>query len=100
MYTGGSRISYAKIPSFSPEVFVRCLCPSPSAAKNFNKGLSQLIAEGAVQMLRERGEEAGGGVPVLAAVGPLQLEVVQSRMASEYNVDISFEPVPFQYAPR
>ena len=83
LYTGGKRISYTKIPSFSPEVFARCLCPSPSKAKNFNKGLDQLIAEGAVQMLRERGEEAGGGVPILAAVGPLQLEVVQSRMSTE-----------------
>jgi len=36
-----------------------------------------------VQQLRERGEEAGGGVPVLAAVGPLQLEVVASRMKPE-----------------
>lgn len=58
----------------------------------------RLIAEGAVQMLRERGEEAGGGVPVLAAVGPLQLEVVASRMSSEYGVDVTFEPVSFQYA--
>jgi len=95
LYTGSQRISYAKIPSFSPEVFARCLCPSPSQAKNFNKGLEQLIAEGAVQKLSERGDEAGGGVPVLAAVGPLQLEVVQSRMSSEYGVDISFERVPY-----
>ena len=41
IYTGSSRISYAKIPSFSPEVFARCLCPSPSKSKNFNKGLEQ-----------------------------------------------------------
>ena len=86
---------FCAVPSFSPEVFARCLCPSPSQAKNFNKGLEQLIAEGAVQKLSERGDEAGGGVPVLAAVGPLQLEVVQSRMSSEYGVDISFERVPY-----
>lgn len=98
IYTGSQRISYAKIPSFSPEVFARCLCPSPSQAKNFNKGLQQLIAEGAVQMLRERGEESGGGVPVLAAVGPLQLEVVQSRMSTEYGVDVSFERVSYNGA--
>ena len=34
-------------------------------------------------------------MPVLAAVGPLQLEVVQSRMSSEYNVDVTFERVAF-----
>ena len=95
LYTGSQRISYQKIPSFSPEVFARCLCPSPSKSKNFNKGLDALIAEGAVQMLRERGEEAGGGVPILAAVGPLQLDVVKSRMAQEYSVDVSFERVAF-----
>lgn len=95
IYTGKDRISYAKIPSFSPEVFARCLCPSPSQAKNFNKGLSQLIEEGAVQMLRERGDEGGGGVPVLAAVGPLQLEVVQSRMKGEYGVEVTFERVSY-----
>ena len=48
-----------------------------------------------MQKLSERGEEAGGGVPILAAVGPLQLEVVQSRMSSEYSVDISFERVSY-----
>ena len=98
LYTGGKRISFAKIPSFSPEVFARCLCPSPSKAKSFNKGLDQLIAEGAVQLLRERGEEAGGGVPILAAVGPLQLEVVQSRMLTEYDVDVKFEPISYTSA--
>jgi len=98
LYTGGKRISFAKIPSFSPEVFARCLCPSPSKAKSFNKGLDQLIAEGAVQLLRERGEEAGGGVPILAAVGPLQLEVVQSRMQTEYDVDVKFEPISYTSA--
>ena len=51
-----------------------------------------------MQSLRERGEEAGGGVPVLAAVGPLQLEVVQSRMSSEYNVDVTFERVAYSGA--
>merc|ERR1712137_454087 len=52
LYTGSSRISYAKIPSFSPEIFARCKCPAPSQQKNFNKGIEQLLAEGAVQLLR------------------------------------------------
>lgn len=98
LYTGSKRISYAKIPSFSPEVFARCICPSPAKAKQFNKGLQQLLAEGAVQLLKERGESEGGGIPVLAAVGQLQLEVVKSRMASEYSVDVTFDPMPFSAA--
>ena len=98
LYTGSRRISYSKIPSFSPEVFARCVNPTPSMSKPFSKGLAQLIAEGAVQQLDERGSPAAGSFPVLAAVGPLQLEVFSSRMRSEYGVNINFEPLPYQYA--
>jgi peptide chain release factor 3 len=33
LYTGSRRISYAKIPSFSPEIFARCINPTPSKYK-------------------------------------------------------------------
>ena len=72
------------------DVCVECT----SAFRACSRGL-RLIAEGAVQKLTERGDEGGGGVPILAAVGPLQLEVVQSRMAGEYGVDVTFEPVTY-----
>jgi len=97
LYTGSQRISYAKIPSFSPEVFARCICPSPSQAKNFNKGLNQLIAEGAVQKLRQQ-SKVDDGIPVLAAVGVLQLEVVEHRMKAEYGVEVKMERMPYQNA--
>jgi len=38
------------------------------------KGLSELLDEGAVQLLRDRGDD-GNGLPLLAAVGQLQFEV-------------------------
>eukprot|EP00967_Tisochrysis_lutea_P100245 scaffold149389_cov29-Tisochrysis_lutea.AAC.3 len=56
LYTGSKRISYSKIPSFSPEIFARCINPTPSKYKSFNKGLEQLLNEGAVQQLVERGD--------------------------------------------
>ena len=43
--------------------------------------------------LLERGD-TGGGVPILAAVGPLQLEVVSSRLSSEYSVEVQYEMMP------
>ena len=112
IYTGSKRISYSKIPSFSPEVrvacrravvgvqhlsqhlararphrrlprpspltpnhdirhatpaplraqvFARCINTSPAKSKQFSKGISQLLDEGAVQQLRERGDQGGGG---------------------------------------
>lgn len=100
IYTGSERISYSKIPSFSPEVFALCTNPSPSKYKQFAKGLEQLLDEGAVQRLRERGDMDGGAgaAPILAAVGPLQFEVVQSRLQSEYGVDVTLERLPFAAA--
>jgi peptide chain release factor 3 len=35
-------------------------------------------------------------VPVLAAVGPLQFDVVQFRLESEYNAVSRLEPTPWQ----
>ena len=81
-------------------MFARCINPTPSKSKQFNKGLSQLVAEGAVQQLTERGEDgaSAGSVPILAAVGPLQLEVVAARLTNEYGVDVTFERLPFAHA--
>jgi peptide chain release factor 3 len=101
IYTGSERISYTKIPSFSPEVFALCSNPTPSKYKAFSKGLEQLLDEGAVQRLRERGDDmsaAAGSMPILAAVGPLQFEVVASRLQAEYGVDVSLERLPFASA--
>lgn len=101
IYTGSERISYSKIPAFSPEVFALAVNPSPSKYKQFTKGLEQLLDEGAVQRLREKGEDqagSAGSAPILAAVGPLQFEVVQSRLASEYGVDVTLERLPFAAA--
>jgi peptide chain release factor 3 len=53
--------------------------PQPSTYKSFSKGLSQLVSEGAVQMLRNRGDDGSGAI-ILAAVGELQFEVVMSRL--------------------
>ena len=97
IYTGSKRISYSKIPSFSPECFARCINTSPAKSKQFAKGISQLLDEGAVQKLQER-NDMGGSAPVVAAVGPLQFEVVKARMMSEYGVDVKLEAMPFTCA--
>lgn len=54
IYTGQKRIVYPGIPSFSPERFAYIRNPNPSTYKKFQKGLSELLDEGAVQMLRDR----------------------------------------------
>lgn len=51
--------------------------------EQFHHGITQLEAEGVVQVLRSdlRVERAPG----LAAVGPMQLEVAESRMGAEFG---------------
>src|SRR5690606_39264723 len=36
--------------------------------------------------------------PILGAVGPLQFEVLEHRLATEYRVQLQLVPLPFQIA--
>ena len=54
--------------------------------------MNELLDEGAVQMLRDRGDD-GNGSPILAAVGQLQFEVVEYRLQAEYGVESRLEPL-------
>ncbi len=92
----GKPLQFEGIPSFSPEHFAWMRNPNPSKFKQFSKGVTQLREEGAVQILYSRDESKRD--PVLAAVGPLQFEVVQYRMASEYNVETRLEPLGYSIA--
>jgi len=97
LFTGNERIAFPGIPSFSPEKFAYIRNPNPSTYKSFQKGIDQLLAEGAVQALRQRNDD-GGGPLILAAVGQLQFEVVQARLKSEYNVESDLEPIGYTLA--
>eukprot|EP00804_Cyclotella_cryptica_P017700 CCRYP_001160-RB/>CCRYP_001160-RB protein AED:0.03 eAED:0.03 QI:905/1/1/1/1/0.33/3/84/402 len=97
LFTGNNLIAFPGIPSFSPEVFAYIRNPNPSTYKSFQKGIDQLLAEGAVQSLRQRNDD-GGGPLILAAVGQLQFEVVQARLKSEYGVDSVLEPINYTLA--
>mmetsp|Transcript_24090 Transcript_24090/g.49267 ORF Transcript_24090/g.49267 Transcript_24090/m.49267 type:complete len:640 (+) Transcript_24090:161-2080(+) len=97
LYTGNAKIAFPGIPSFSPEKFAYIRNPNPSSYKSFQKGIDQLLAEGAVQALRQRNDD-GGGPLILAAVGQLQFEVVQARLKNEYGVDSDLEPIGYTLA--
>ncbi len=92
----GPRVEFEGIPCFSPEIFSWLRNPNPSAFKNFRKGVNELREEGAVQILYDTDQSKRD--PILAAVGQLQLEVVQHRLASEYGVESKLEPMGYQVA--
>ena len=95
LYTG-TKVEYEGIPCFSPEIFSWLRNPNPSAFKNFRKGVNELREEGAVQILYDTDESKRD--PILAAVGQLQLEVVQHRLQNEYGVETRLESLGFQVA--
>jgi peptide chain release factor 3 len=91
--TGDRSILFDEIPRFPPEVFAYLFNPNPSDSKKFRAGLDQLLQEGVVQTLSAK--SAPPGAVLLAAVGPLQFEVVQYRLKSEYNAESRLEPAPW-----
>ena len=92
----GSKVEYEGIPCFSPEIFAWLRNPNPSAFKSFRKGVNELREEGAVQVLYDTDQSKRD--PILAAVGQLQLEVVQYRLENEYGVQTRIEPLGFSVA--
>ena len=92
----GQKLEYEGIPSFSPELFAFLRNPNPSKFKQFQKGVTDLREEGAVQIMYSADEAKRE--PILAAVGQLQFEVVQFRMKNEYGVDTLLDPLPYSVA--
>jgi peptide chain release factor 3 len=88
--TEDRNIVFNEIPRFPPEVFSFISNPSPSDAKKYRAGLEQLLQEGVVQAFTAR--NGPPGATLLAAVGPLQFEVVQWRLQSEYNAESRLTP--------
>ncbi|HXB02005.1 MAG TPA: GTP-binding protein [Opitutaceae bacterium] len=92
--TEDSGIVFDEIPRFPPEVFAFLFNPNSADAKKYRAGLEQLLQEGVVQSFAPR--HAPPGSTLLAAVGPLQFEVVQYRLKSEYGADSKLETAPWQ----
>jgi peptide chain release factor 3 len=95
IYTG-KKLEYDGIPCFSPELFAYLRNPNPSKFKQFNKGVSELREEGAVQIMYSADEAKRD--PILAAVGQLQFEVVRFRLESEYGVETQLDLLPYSVA--
>ncbi|MGD1031867.1 MAG: GTP-binding protein [Opitutaceae bacterium] len=86
-------VVFNEIPRFAPEVFTYISSGSPADAKKFRAGLEQLLKERVVQSFTAR--LAPPGATLLAAVGPLQFEVVQYRLQAEYGAESRLEQTPW-----
>ncbi|HEX8236036.1 MAG TPA: peptide chain release factor 3 [Abditibacteriaceae bacterium] len=86
-------VVFKEIPRFAPEIFAHLHNANMAKYKRFREGFQQLLQEGVVQSFEV--EHAASKIPLLGAVGPLQFEVVQYRLESEYGAESTLEPTPY-----
>jgi len=94
--SSGAPVEFAPIPRFAPEHFATLRAKQVTRQKQFQKGLAQLEEEGVMQVLSPH--EGLRSEPILAVVGELQFDVMQSRLESEYNVETTVTTLPYKLA--
>lgn len=92
--TEGEPLQFEGLPSFAPEILRRALIEDPMRAKQLGKALRDLAEEGVVQVFNP----VNGSTPILGVVGALQLDVLQSRLKSEYGVPVRYETTSYESA--
>lgn len=89
--TEGEMITYTGIPNFAPEILRRVRLGDPMKQKHLQRALESLAEEGVVQVFKP----LFGSDWIVGVVGSLQLDVLQSRLESEYGLPISFEDTSY-----
>ena len=87
--TEGEQSHFRGLPSLSPELFKYIENDDPMKAKQFAKGLEQLMNEGVAQLFVNQFNNRR----IVGTVGQLQFEVIQYRLENEYGAKCRWEPV-------
>jgi len=82
-------IKFNEMPRFAPECFAQIYSGSTATGKRFREGLDQLLREGVAQAFELK--DSLTRTPLLGAVGPLQFEVLQYRIETEYGAQCRIE---------
>jgi len=92
--TEGETLRVTGIPSFAPELLQNVRAGDPLKAKHLEKALMQFSEEGAAKVFKPM---IGSGF-IVGVVGPLQFEVLASRIEIEYGLPVRFEQSQFTSA--
>lgn len=92
--TEGEALRVTGIPSFAPELLQTVRANDPLKSKHLEKALMQFAEEGAAKVFKP---VIGSGF-IVGVVGPLQFEVLASRIELEYGLPVRFESSQFTSA--
>jgi len=92
--TEGADIRVTGLPSFAPEILRRVRIEDPMRQKHLRHALTQLADEGVTRVFKP----VNGSDWVIGVVGALQLDVLQARLAAEYNLATRLESAPYEAA--
>jgi peptide chain release factor 3 len=92
--TEGEDLTFTGIPNFAPEIVRRVRLADPLKAKHLQRALEALAEEGVTQVFKPR----IGSQWFVGVVGQLQLDVLASRIAAEYGLEVAFEQGMFETA--
>ena len=89
------KFKFDPIPTFAPEHFMRIRSIDTMKRKQFLKGVEQIAQEGAIQIFKT--PYTGMEEVIVGVVGTLQVDVLEYRLRSEYNVELYKEGLPYEY---
>ena len=87
--TSDPKVTYNEMPRFTPECFTYIINKDTANIKRYRSGMEQLMKAGVAPAYHVH--QSAQAVPLLGAVGPLQFEVLQARLVSEYQVETRLE---------
>ena len=87
-------VTFTGIPNFAPEILRRVRLGDPMKQKHLARALTSLAEEGVTQVFKPM----IGAQWVVGVVGPLQLDVLKSRLVAEYGLDADLEASPYDTA--
>ena len=90
----GMNACFEGIPTFAPEHFAAVERVDTMKRKQFEKGITQIAQEGAIQIFHE--PHTGVEEVIVGVVGVLQFEVLEYRLKTEYGVDIRRRSMPYE----
>ncbi len=90
----GKHVCFEGIPTFAPEHFAAVERIDTMKRKQFEKGITQIAQEGAIQIFHE--PFTGVEEVIVGVVGVLQFEVLEYRLKTEYGVDVRRRAMPYE----